>query len=159
MTIIRHVFSASNSGCLFVRRGEIILTRNINTWYYVVVTYIFPADIFILSHILLKYFANVFVAVRTDCKDIYNCIVFVVSLWCVIYRYNLGLLPCDQFLIRSFFVQRFKYCVVSFSISAFVKLVYYIQCRRMFKYYCWSIMILPLNDKMSQTFRLFVIHF
>ena len=116
------MFSAAyNLGCLFVLFADAIVTGHYFTWLSVEFTYVFSADALRLSHILFKYFANIYVDTRTACKDIYYYLVFIVYLWWVIHQWNLGPFARDQFFIWYLFVQRFKYSMESFSISTFVR--------------------------------------
>ena len=71
------VFISSNSGNAFVKYADIILTGQNYTWFYVAFTCIFPAGVFWPLHILFKYFVNIFVAIRTACKDINNYVVLL----------------------------------------------------------------------------------
>ena len=96
-------------------------------------THVFYADVFWPSHIRFKLIANI--TARNVCEDMYLILFFfIVSLWWVIRQCKLGPFTSDQFLIWSLSMQRFKYCVASFSISSLVRFIYYTLCLLMFKY-------------------------
>ena len=78
--LLARFFVASNLGHNSVRCYGVVLTGHNYALFYVAFTHVFSADLFWPLHILFKYFSNISVADKAECKDIYIIIFFIVYL-------------------------------------------------------------------------------